>query len=35
MRTHTLVGAGAALFMLIGKYGFSDVLKPGEVILDR
>jgi putative Mg2+ transporter-C (MgtC) family protein len=34
LRTHTLVGVGAALFMLISKYGFSDVLKPGEVILD-
>lgn len=34
MRTHTLVGVGAALFMLISKYGLSDVLKPGEVILD-
>ena len=27
LRTHTLVGAGAALFMLISKYGFNDVLK--------
>jgi putative Mg2+ transporter-C (MgtC) family protein len=34
LRTHTLVGVGAALFMLISKYGFSDVLKPGEVVLD-
>jgi putative Mg2+ transporter-C (MgtC) family protein len=34
LRTHTLVGVGAALFVLISKYGFSDVLKPGEVILD-
>jgi putative Mg2+ transporter-C (MgtC) family protein len=34
LRTHTLVGVGAALFMLISKYGFSDVFKPGEVILD-
>lgn len=34
LRTHTLVGVGAALFMLISKYGFSDVLKPGVVILD-
>ncbi len=34
LRTHTLVGVGAALFMLVSKYGFSDVLKPGEVILD-
>ncbi|MFF0579432.1 MgtC/SapB family protein [Streptosporangium saharense] len=28
LRTHTLVGLGAALFMLVSKYGFSDV--PGE-----
>jgi len=34
LRTHTLVGLGAALFMLISKYGFSDVLVPGKVILD-
>ncbi len=34
LRTHTLVGVGAALFMLISKYGFSDVLKPGQVVLD-
>jgi putative Mg2+ transporter-C (MgtC) family protein len=34
LRTHTLVGVGAALFMLISKYGFSDVLRPGAVILD-
>ena len=34
LRTHTLVGVGAALFMLVSKYGFSDVFKPGEVILD-
>ena len=27
LRTHTLVGVGAALFMLISKYGFSDVLQ--------
>jgi putative Mg2+ transporter-C (MgtC) family protein len=26
LRTHTLVGVGAALFMLISKYGFNDVL---------
>ncbi|MBB2746633.1 UNVERIFIED_ORG: putative Mg2+ transporter-C (MgtC) family protein [Microbispora rosea subsp. rosea] len=26
LRTHTLVGFGAALFMLVSKYGFSDVL---------
>jgi putative Mg2+ transporter-C (MgtC) family protein len=34
LRTHTLVGVGAALFMLISKYGFSDVLVPGRVVLD-
>ncbi|MGH3170294.1 MAG: MgtC/SapB family protein [Trebonia sp.] len=34
MRTHTLVGVGAALFMLISKYGFTDVLQPGVVVLD-
>ena len=34
LRTHTLVGVGAALFMLISKYGFNDVLQPGRVILD-
>jgi putative Mg2+ transporter-C (MgtC) family protein len=34
LRTYTLVGIGAALFMLISKYGFSDVLQPGRVILD-
>ncbi|HUC23567.1 MAG TPA: MgtC/SapB family protein, partial [Streptosporangiaceae bacterium] len=28
LRTHTLVGVGAALFMLISKYGFTDVLEP-------
>jgi putative Mg2+ transporter-C (MgtC) family protein len=34
LRTHTLVGLGAALFMLISKYGFTDVLETGRVILD-
>ena len=34
LRTHTLVGVGAALFMLISKYGFTDVLQPGRIILD-
>jgi putative Mg2+ transporter-C (MgtC) family protein len=34
LRTHTLVGLGAALFMLVSKYGFSDVLRPGAVVLD-
>ena len=26
LRTHTLVGFGAALFVIISKYGFGDVL---------
>jgi putative Mg2+ transporter-C (MgtC) family protein len=34
LRTHTLVGVGAALFVLISKYGFTDVLIRGEVVLD-
>ena len=34
LRTHTLVGFGAALFVIISKYGFSDVLVRGYVVLD-
>lgn len=34
LRTHTLVGVGAALFMLISKYGFNDVIDPGRIMLD-
>ncbi len=34
LRTYTVVGIGAALFMLVSKYGFSDVLQTGRVILD-
>jgi hypothetical protein len=34
LRTHTLVGLGAALFMLISKYGFNDVLQTGVIVLD-
>jgi putative Mg2+ transporter-C (MgtC) family protein len=33
LRTHTLVGVGAALFVIVSKYGFSDVLGP-RVVLD-
>jgi putative Mg2+ transporter-C (MgtC) family protein len=29
LRTHTLVGVGSALFLLVSKYGFSDVMAPG------
>jgi putative Mg2+ transporter-C (MgtC) family protein len=34
LRTHTLVGLGSALFMLISKYGFTDVLVSDRVVLD-
>lgn len=34
LRTHTIVGLGAALFMLVSKYGFGDVLATGLVGLD-
>ena len=34
LRTHTLVGVGSALFVLISKYGFGDVLQPGHTVLD-
>jgi putative Mg2+ transporter-C (MgtC) family protein len=34
LRTHTLVGLGAALFMLVSKYGFSDVLVRNQVVVD-
>jgi putative Mg2+ transporter-C (MgtC) family protein len=33
LRTHALVGTGAALFVLVSKYGFTDVL-GSHVILD-
>jgi putative Mg2+ transporter-C (MgtC) family protein len=33
LRTHTLVGFGAALFVIVSKYGFGDVLGP-RVTLD-
>jgi putative Mg2+ transporter-C (MgtC) family protein len=35
LRTHTLVGVGAALFLLVSKYGFNDVLGSGRLeVLD-
>ncbi|HTV34483.1 MAG TPA: MgtC/SapB family protein [Methylocella sp.] len=34
LRVNTLVGVSAALFMLISKYGFTSVLKEGQVIVD-
>lgn len=34
LRTQTIVGTAAALILLISKYGFSDVLSVGTVVLD-
>jgi putative Mg2+ transporter-C (MgtC) family protein len=34
LRTHTLVGTGSALFLIVSKYGFSDVIVAGHVVLD-
>ena len=34
LRTNTLVGVSAALFMLISKYGFLNVLEAGRVVVD-
>lgn len=34
LRTYTLVGVAAALFMLISKYGFMDTLASGRVVVD-
>jgi putative Mg2+ transporter-C (MgtC) family protein len=34
LRVNTLVGVSAALFILISKYGFTDVLKGGQVTVD-
>jgi putative Mg2+ transporter-C (MgtC) family protein len=34
LRTYTVVGTSAALFLLISKYGFTDVLAKGTIVLD-
>jgi putative Mg2+ transporter-C (MgtC) family protein len=34
LRTHTLVGVGSALFLIVSKYGFTDVLDPGRTAFD-
>jgi putative Mg2+ transporter-C (MgtC) family protein len=34
LRTHALVGLGAALAMIVSAYGFDRVLQPGRVVLD-
>jgi len=34
LRTYTLVGFSSALVMLVSKYGFTNVLETGRVVLD-
>jgi putative Mg2+ transporter-C (MgtC) family protein len=34
LRTYTLVGVSSALIMLVSKYGFTDILENGRVVLD-
>lgn len=34
LRTYTVVGTAAALFMLVSKYGFTDVIVSDRVVLD-
>lgn len=34
IRTQTIVGTASALFLLVSKYGFGDVLVNGQVVLD-
>src|ERR1700729_452919 len=34
LRTYTLVGFSSALVMLVSKYGFTNVLEAGRVVLD-
>jgi hypothetical protein len=34
LRTHTVVGLDSALFLLVSKYGFEDVVVPGQVVFD-
>src|ERR1700692_373225 len=34
LRTHTLVGVASALIILVSKYGFTDVLENGRVVVD-
>lgn len=34
LRTHAVIGLGAALFVQLSKYGFADVLSAQRVVLD-
>src|SRR5271157_5839009 len=34
LRTYTLVGVSSGLIMLVSKYGFTDIIENGRVVLD-
>src|ERR1700728_755207 len=34
LRTYTVIGTSAALFLLISKYGFTNVIAEGRIVLD-
>lgn len=34
LRTHILVGMGSAMFMIVSKYGFEDILRENHVAKD-
>ncbi len=34
LRTYTVIGLASALFLLVSKYGFTDVLHSGTIVLD-
>lgn len=34
LRTYTLVGFSSALIMLVSKYGFTDIIETGRVVVD-
>ena len=34
LRTHILVGIGSAMFMIVSKYGFADILMQTHVSFD-
>jgi putative Mg2+ transporter-C (MgtC) family protein len=34
LRTCTIIGTAAALFLLVSKYGFSDVMANDRIVLD-
>lgn len=34
LRTYTVIGTSAAMFLLISKYGFTNVIVEGRIVLD-